>query len=117
MGIIIDSCKRTIACCESDDEKGYKKRVYTKKIESESDNDDNDEEEKSDPEDKEKTQEVPQKLDDIKIKTDKIFKQRHQDPWNFYEELEELGVGNYGVVKKVRLIKNNNIRKQSKWVL
>ena len=109
MGIIIDSCKRTIACCESDDEKGYKKRVYTKKIESESDNDDNDEEEKSDPEDKEKTQEVPQKLDDIKIKTDKIFKQRHQDPWNFYEELEELGVGNYGVVKKVRLIKNPEI--------
>jgi len=35
--------------------------------------------------------------------------QRHQSPWQFYEELEELGVGNYGVVKKVRLIKNPEV--------
>jgi hypothetical protein len=35
--------------------------------------------------------------------------QRHQSPWNFYEELEELGSGFYGVVKKVRLIKNPEI--------
>ena len=108
MGIIIDSCKRTVACCESDDEAGYKKRVYTKKIESDSDND-IDDEDKSEPEENDKTEEVPQNLNDIKIKADKIFKQRHQDPWNFYEELEELGVGNYGVVKKVRLIKNPEI--------
>ena len=26
--------------------------------------------------------------------------QRNQSPWEFYEELEEFGVGNYGVVKK-----------------
>ena len=32
--------------------------------------------------------------------------QRHQSPWDFYEELEESCVGNYGVVKKVHLIKN-----------
>ena len=108
MGIIIDSCKRTVACCESDDEAGYKKRVYTRKIESDSDND-IDDEDKSEPEENDKTEEVPQKLNDIKIKADKIFKQRHQDPWSFYEELEELGVGNYGVVKKVRLIKNPDI--------
>ena len=108
MGIIIDSCKRTVACCESDDEAGYKKRVYTKKIESDSDND-VDDEDKSEPEENDKTEEVPQKLGDIKIKADKIFKQRHLDPWSFYEELEELGVGNYGVVKKVRLIKNPDI--------
>ena len=31
MGVIIDSCKRTVACSESDDENGYK-RVYLKKL-------------------------------------------------------------------------------------
>ena len=108
MGIIIESCKRTVSCCDSDDETGYKKRVYTKKIDSDSDND-IDDEEKSEPDEKEKIPEVPQKLDDIKIKADKMFTQRHLDPWTFYEELEELGVGNYGVVKKVRLIKNPEI--------
>ena len=35
--------------------------------------------------------------------------QRHQNSWEFYEELEELGVGNYGVVKKILLIKNPEI--------
>ena len=36
MGVIIDSCKRTFVCCESNDESGYK-RVYPKYIESDSD--------------------------------------------------------------------------------
>ena len=35
--------------------------------------------------------------------------QRNQSPWEFCEELEELGVGNYGVVKKVHLIKNPEV--------
>ena len=45
----------------------------------------------------------------MKISTNSIFMQHHISPWKFYEELEELGVGNYGVVKKVRLIKNPEI--------
>ncbi len=47
MGVIIDSCKRTVACCESDDESGYK-RAYSKYVESDSDNDDNDDDENED---------------------------------------------------------------------
>ena len=108
MGVIIDSCKRTVACCESDDESGYK-RVYSKYIESDSDKGDNDDEENSEKEENDKKPEIPQNVDDIKIKTNNLFWQRHQSPWEFYEELEELGVGNYGVVKKVRLIKNPDI--------
>ena len=111
MGVIIDSCKRTVACCESDDESGYK-RVYSKYVESDSDNgdNDNDDEENSENEAKDtKVKEIPQDVNDIKIKTNNLFMQRHQSPWEFYEELEELGVGNYGVVKKVRLIKNPEI--------
>ena len=105
MGVIIDSCKRTVACCDSDDESGYK-RVYSKYIESDSDKGDNDDEENSENEVKEKEPEAPQDLDKMKIN---LFWQRHQSPWEFYEELEELGVGNYGVVKKVRLIKNPEV--------
>ena len=109
MGVIIDSCKRTVSCCDSDDESGYKQRKYTHYVESDSDNGDDNEEEVDENAAKEKNKEVPQDLKNIKIKTNNLFMQRHQSPWEFYEELEELGVGNYGVVKKVRLIKNPEI--------
>ena len=100
MGVIIDSCKRTVACCESDDESGYK-RVYSKYVESDSDkgDNDNDDEEKSENEEKDKkVKEILQDVNDIKIKTNILFMQRSQSPWEFYEELEELRVGNYCVV-------------------
>jgi len=109
MGVIIDSCKRTVGCGDSDDESGYK-RVYSKYIASDSENGDNDNDEENDePEESDKKKDIPQDLDKMKIKTNNLFWQRHQSPWDFYEELEELGVGNYGVVKKVRLIKNPDI--------
>ena len=107
MGVVIDSCKRTIGCGDSDDESGYR-RIYSKNIASDSDND-NDDEDNYEPEETDKKKEIPQNLDKMKIKTNNLFMQRHQSPWEFYEELEELGVGNYGVVKKVRLIKNPEI--------
>ena len=110
MGVVIDSCKSTIKCCDSDDEGGYT-RKYSRYIESDSDNADNgqEEEENSEPEEKDKKQEGPTDVKNIKIKTNSLFMQRHQSPYQFYEELEELGVGNYGVVKKVRLIKNPDV--------
>ena len=75
MGVIIDSCKRTFACCESDDESGYKP-VYSKYIESDSDkgDNDNDDEENSDNEEKDKQiKEIPQDVNNIKIKTNNLF--------------------------------------------
>ena len=55
MGVVVDSCKSTIKCCESDDETGYK-RKYSKYIESDSDNNENgqDDEEVQETEDKDK---------------------------------------------------------------
>ena len=55
MGVIVDSCKNTIKCCDSDDEGGYT-RKYSRYIESDSDNgdNDNDDEENSEPEEKKK---------------------------------------------------------------
>ena len=32
MGAVVDSCKSSIKCCDSDDETGYKARRYSKYI-------------------------------------------------------------------------------------
>ena len=108
MGAVVDSCKSTIKCCESDDEEGYKQRRYSKYIPSESESENNNEDEvNSDKEEKEEKK--IEDIDNIKVDSNVLFMQRHQSPWKFYEELEELGSGFYGVVKKVRLIKNPEI--------
>ena len=52
---------------------------------------------------------IPDEVKDMKIGANTLFMQRHVSPWKFYEELEELGIGNYGVVKKVRLIKSPDV--------
>ena len=108
MGSVVDSCKSTIKCCDSDDETGYKARRYSKYIPSDSENeDDKNEEENSEKEESNKVN--IEKVGDIKVETNNLFMQRHQSPWLFYEEVEELGAGFYGVVKKVRLIKNPEV--------
>ena len=100
MGMVVDSCKSAIKCCDSDDEQH--KKIITDNISSDSDKN-----EESDQ--KNKKNQVPKEVKNIRITTNNIVKQHHISPWKFYEELEELGVGNYGIVKKVRLIKNPEV--------
>ena len=107
MGVMIDSCKRTINCCD-DDEEGYVEGKYTRKISSDPESYDEDItefEEKP----KEEKPEAPKDIKNMKIKANKLFMERHQSPWKIYEELEEIGFGMYGVVKKVRLRTNPEI--------
>ena len=107
MGVMIDSCKRTINCCD-DDEEGYVEGKYTRKISSDPESYDEDiteYEEKP----KEEKPEAPKDIKNMKIKANKLFMERHQSPWKIYEELEEIGFGMYGVVKKVRLRTNPEI--------
>ena len=107
MGIMIDSCKRTINCCD-DDEDGYVERKYTRKISS--DQESNDEEDFTEFEEKKEVKpETPKNISNMKIKANNLVIERHQSPWQFYEELEEIGSGMYGVVKKVRLKTNPEI--------
>jgi len=105
---MIDSCKRTINCCD-DDEDGYVERKYTRKISS--DQESNDEEDFTEFEEKkeEVKVEAPKDISNMKIKANNLVMERHQSPWQFYEELEEIGSGMYGVVKKVRLKTNPEI--------
>ena len=107
MGIMIDSCKRTINCCD-DDEDGYVERKYTRK--ETSDQESNDEEDFTEFEEKKEVKpEAPKDISNMKIKANNLVMERHQSPWQFYEELEEIGSGMYGVVKKVRLKTNPEI--------
>ena len=105
MGAIVDSCKSTIKCCDSDDERGYR-RTITDNLSSDSVNNND---ESSDTEQKPKEKEAPKDINKMKISTNNIFIQHHISPWKFYEDLETLGEGNYGIVKKVRLIKHPDV--------
>ena len=107
MGVMIDSCKRTINCCD-DDEEGYVEGKYTRKISSDPESYDEDITEYEEKPKVEKP-EAPKDIKNMKIKANKLFMERHQSPWKIYEELEEIGFGMYGVVKKVRLRTNPEI--------
>ena len=107
MGVMIDSCKRTINCCD-DDEEGYVEGKYTRKISSDQESYDEDITEYEEKPKVEKP-EAPKDIKNMKIKANKLFMERHQSPWKIYEELEEIGFGMYGVVKKVRLRTNPEI--------
>ena len=109
MGSIVESCKSTIHCCDSDDERGYKKTLsYNMATESDKINNDEPSSEIDEIDENLKITK-PKDIKKMKIAVNDLFMQRHQNPWKFYEELEDIGFGNYGVVKKVRLIKNPDI--------
>ena len=91
MGTVIDSCKRSINCCD-DDEEGYVARKYTTKISSDQDSWE-EELTEFDPNEKVEKVEVPKDINNIKIKANNLFMERHQSPWKIYEELETLGSG------------------------
>ena len=50
--------------------------------------------------------EIPKNIVDVKFKTDILVKEYFGNPFDIYKELEELGEGAYGVVKKVCLKDN-----------
>ena len=112
MGIMIDSCKRTLNCCGDNEDDGYVPRNYTRKISSDQDSGEEDiteYEPKNEP-----IKQVTTDISNIKIKANNLFMERHQSPWEFYEEVEEMGSGMYGVVKKVRLKRNPEIERAMK---
>ena len=47
---------------------------------------------------------VPKTKIDFPVKLKNLFKQHNTNPWKFYKELQTIGEGSFGVVKKVCLI-------------
>lgn len=52
---------------------------------------------------------IPDNLINLKINSDQLVMEREESPWKFYEEIDDIGSGTFGYVKKVRLIKNNSV--------
>ena len=110
MGNIVQSCVCKIDCCDKYHE-DQTKNNYKK----EEDNEEEEEfveflEEEEDldiiKKESKKCYSFPADIRNMKVKANRIFQHQKTNPWSIYKELEELGNGSFGVVKKVCL-KNN----------
>ena len=104
MGIIVESCKQHIVCCDTEDNRIMTEpNINSRKLtfsdyESEAIHTETDE-----------LNEVIESSTDImnmKVKINDLIMERQTSPWNYYKEKMDLGAGTYGTVKKVVLIKN-----------
>ena len=48
----------------------------------------------------------PSDITNMTVKANRIFEHKKANPWKVYKEIEELGAGTFGIVKKVCLINN-----------
>ena len=92
MGTLIEKCH--IKYCSSENEEG-------------------DEESYDDKEENNKLEEIqysryvtfaPKTKIEFPVKLKNLFKQRNTNPWKYYKELQTIGAGSFGIVKKVCLI-------------
>ena len=111
MGIVVESCKGSVNCCDKKEEEENSIMRYQTDSEVESDNN-----EESEGTDDANQDTAAQNVGDLKIKANELVMERIMSPWEFYEELEDLGSGTYGVVKKVRLIKSPDIIRAMKMI-
>ena len=92
---MVDSCARQTICCRKRGR--YVKRSDTK--------DDNSYEEYEDT-----LISYPKNVIDVKVKTSNLIIKRNDNPWDNYEEVEDLGCGIFGLVKKVILKSRRDFR-------
>ena len=103
MGIIVESCKQHVHCCNKED-----KRLETETEEySESLSDTVNQDEDDNEEDTTNLNiEIPNDIINMKVKLNNLVMEHQTSPWLYYKELLTLGSGTYGTVKKVCLKKN-----------
>jgi calcium-dependent protein kinase len=107
MGVIVDSCKTHMVCCNTEDKKIVTEpNNFTESV-SMSDDDYNEYE----TEDVNKNVEISNDIENMKVKINDLVVDHQSSPYKYYKPLLTLGSGTYGTVKKVSLIKNpTNIR-------
>ena len=98
MGGVVESCKRHANCCNKEDDK-YIATMSDMSPES------SEEEEVLKPNDRVS---IPKNVYNMKVKINDLVLQHETSPWLYYEELNTLGSGTFGTVKKVCLISNKN---------
>ena len=104
MGIVIDSCKQHMVCCNTEDKELMtepniiSRNLYFTENEEEINQTEGDE--------IYKRIESSNDLMNLKVKINDLILEHQTSPWNYYKEIVVLGSGTYGTVKKVCLIKN-----------
>ena len=104
MGIVIDSCKQHMVCCNTEDKELMtepniiSRNLYFTENEEEINQTEGDE--------IYKRIESSNDLMNLKVKINDLILEHQTSPWNHYKEIVVLGSGTYGIVKKVCLIKN-----------
>ena len=97
MGVIIESCRQHVHCCNKEDkEEESESEEYSESVSASisqpTDNDNEDDTAKN----------IPNNI----ININDLVMEYQTSPWIYYKELLTLGSGTYGTVKKVCLIKN-----------
>ena len=103
MGIIVNSCKQHIKCCNFEDRRTVTEpNLNYRKISCTS----NEEYLNSETDEINKNIQIPDDIINMKISANDLIRKRQTSPWIYYKELSTLGAGSYGLVKKVCLINN-----------
>ena len=98
MGVIVESCRQHVHCCNKEDRRyeteteEVSESIISESINQQTEKDNDDETFKYIPNDR------------INLKD--LVMEYQTSPWKYYKELMTLGSGTYGTVKKVSLIKN-----------
>ena len=104
MGIVVESCKSHMVCCNDEDPK-----IVTEPnnlSDSLSMSDDKDSNNEYETEDLNKNIEFSNDIQNMKVKLNDLVMDHQSSPWIYYKPLLNLGSGSYGTVVKVSLIKN-----------
>ena len=98
MGIVIDSCKQHMVCCNTEDKELMtepniiSRNLYFTENEEEINQTEGDE--------IYKRIESSNDLMNLKVKINDLILEHQTSPWNHYKEIVVLGSGTYGTVKK-----------------
>ena len=103
MGLIIDSCKSHMTCCNTEGRAILTEpNINNRNTISEDDNEIN----PTEISEMSGNVEIPKDVVNMKVKINDLIMEHQSSPWEYYEEIKTIGSGTYGTVKKVCLKKD-----------
>ena len=103
MGLIIDSCKSHMACCNTEGRANLTEpNLNNRNTISEDENEIN----PTEISEMSGNVEIPKDVVNMKVKINDLIMEHQSSPWEYYKEIKTIGSGTYGTVKKVCLKKD-----------